>query len=106
MIRKSAPTKLQGKRFGVNEQFPKEINDRRKELYPFYKQAKRPGKRASLVYDKLYIDGTLFKKDAQHTLHEQMDTTNGPEQQTEGHKTVTRLTPSNSSQENISPGRR
>ena len=25
MVRKSAPTKLQGKRFGVNEQFPKEI---------------------------------------------------------------------------------
>ena len=30
MIRKSAPTKLQGKRFGVNEQFPKEIKYRRK----------------------------------------------------------------------------
>ena len=82
MVRKTAPTKLQGKTFGVNEQFPKEINDRRKESYPFYKRAKRAGKRISLVYDKLYIDGTLFNKNARRTLHQQMDATNGPEQQT------------------------
>ncbi|XP_041369922.1 uncharacterized protein LOC121383892 [Gigantopelta aegis] len=76
MVRKASSTKLKGKTFGVNEQFPKEINDRRKELYPYYKQAKRAGKRESLVYDKLYIDGTLYKKDARNTTHEQVDRTN------------------------------
>ncbi|XP_041369643.1 uncharacterized protein LOC121383617 [Gigantopelta aegis] len=110
MVRKAAPTKLKGKTFGVNEQFPKEINDRRKELYPYYKQAKRAGKRASLVYDKLYIDGTLFKKDARNTTHEQMDATGGQDQQTQGLRTEKRTTPprttTNSTQQNNSPSRR
>lgn len=109
IVRKAAPSKLKGKMFGVNEQFPKEINDRRKVLYPYYKQAKRAGKRATLVYDRLYIDGTLFKKDTRHTAHEQMDATTGPEQQTR-EQTRKRSTPprnsNNSSQrDNKSPSR-
>ncbi|XP_061167396.1 myosin-2 heavy chain-like [Saccostrea echinata] len=40
-IRKAAPSTLEGKAFGVNEQFPKEINERRKVLYPHYKKAKK-----------------------------------------------------------------
>ena len=44
-IRKAAPSTLFGKPFRINEQFPKEINDRRKVLYPQYKQAKRMGEK-------------------------------------------------------------
>lgn len=70
MIRKSAPEKLKAlnnHKYGVNEQFPKEINDRRKALYPHLKSAKRNNKRANLVYDKLYIDGRLFIPDTRET---------------------------------------
>jgi hypothetical protein len=56
-IRRAAPTQLQGKRFGINEQFPKEINDRRKKLYPFYKEAKRQRKSAYFKIDKLFVEG-------------------------------------------------
>ena len=41
----------------VNEQFPKEISDRRRELLPKMHQAKRDGKTSWLSYDTLYIDG-------------------------------------------------
>jgi hypothetical protein len=33
-VRRAAPGTLRGKPYGVNEQFPKEINERRKQLYP------------------------------------------------------------------------
>lgn len=47
-VRKAAFSTLRGKPFGINEQFPKEIlvNNRRKLLYPQYKQAKRQGKKS------------------------------------------------------------
>lgn len=63
LVRKQAPIVLkrsENRNFGVNEQYPKEINDRRKELYPHLKSARRSGRKASLIYDKLYIDGKLF----------------------------------------------
>ncbi|KAK3086429.1 hypothetical protein FSP39_018342 [Pinctada imbricata] len=46
LVRKTAPTVLKGTRYGVNEQFPKEINDRRKQLIPHMKAAKRMQKKA------------------------------------------------------------
>ena len=48
---------LKGTGYYVNEQFPKEIADRRKELLPKFHQAKREGKNAWISYDTLYIDG-------------------------------------------------
>ncbi|XP_021346654.1 uncharacterized protein LOC110464581 [Mizuhopecten yessoensis] len=61
MVLKSAPVKLRGKNeFTVNEQFPAEINERRRELIPIMKEAKRHGKRATLRVDKLYVDGQLY----------------------------------------------
>ena len=60
-VRKRAPRALKNKSFGVNEQFPKEINDKRKLLYPHYKEAKRQNKKAVLNVDRLFIDGTEFK---------------------------------------------
>ena len=47
-VRKAAPRALRGKSYGVNEQLPKEINDRRKQLIPHLKTAKRKNKRAVL----------------------------------------------------------
>lgn len=52
-VRKAAPTTLGGKPYGINDQFPKEINDRRKLLYPQYKLAKRQGKKAVVIAEKL-----------------------------------------------------
>ncbi|KAK3105797.1 hypothetical protein FSP39_005899 [Pinctada imbricata] len=60
-VRKSAKEKLTGSNYGISEQFPREINDRRKALYPTYKNAKRQGKRANFVMDKLYVDGVLIQ---------------------------------------------
>ena len=36
---------LKDTKFGVNEQFPKEVNDRRKLLWPYYKEAKNKDRR-------------------------------------------------------------
>jgi hypothetical protein len=63
IMRKSAFTKLNGdetKQYGINEQYPGEINEIRKQRYPYYKSAKRPNKYAQLVYNKMYINGELF----------------------------------------------
>lgn len=65
-VRKAAPSKLAGKPFGINEQFPKEINDRRKLLYPHYKQAKRLGKKAVMIADKLFVNGTQIPLSSIH----------------------------------------
>lgn len=59
-VRKTSLTALRDqsdRKYNVFEQYPKEINDQRKLLYPHYKAAKRQGKRAQLVMDKLYIEG-------------------------------------------------
>lgn len=48
---------LQGTNFFMHEQFPKEVNDKRRLLLPKLKEAKRAGKRAWLSYDTLYVDG-------------------------------------------------
>lgn len=63
LVWKAAFTLLKGEQnrnYGINEQFPREINEKRKLLYPYYKSAKRQQKRAQLIQDKLYIDGELF----------------------------------------------
>lgn len=55
---------LKGKNFGINQQYPVEIVDRRKALLPVYKEEKKKKKekgRVRLVADKLYIDNELYK---------------------------------------------
>ena len=47
-------------KYGVSQQFPKEIQDRRKALVPIMKQARNEGKDAYIVVDKLYIDKVLY----------------------------------------------
>ena len=59
-VRKSAYL-LKGTRIGIAEQFPKEIAETRKRLYPIMKKAKQDGNTAKLVKDKLYINGQRYR---------------------------------------------
>lgn len=61
LLVKSKGKELKGTKFGLNEQFPKEINERRKVLYPIMKEHRIKNIRTSLVVDKLYINGQLFR---------------------------------------------
>lgn len=51
---------LKGTPFGISQQFPAEIINERKKLYPKMKEAKREQREVVLVRDKLYIDGQRF----------------------------------------------
>lgn len=66
-IRTSAPKKLRGTRFYVNEQFPPEIEQKRKKLYPVMRQAKKENKRTKLVRDVLYINGEMYTPPTEST---------------------------------------
>ena len=61
-IRKQG-SRLRGTEYFINEQFPREIVDRRKKLIPRMMAARREGKRAWVSYDTLYIDGKQTKID-------------------------------------------
>ena len=52
--------KLKGTNIGVSEQFPEEIIEIRKKLYPELKKARDEGKKAKLAYNKLIIEGQVF----------------------------------------------
>lgn len=54
-------SRLGGTRFGIQEQFPRQIQEQRKQLYPILKDARKRGKRATLVVNKLYIDGVEYR---------------------------------------------
>ncbi|CAC5387095.1 PXDN [Mytilus coruscus] len=58
-VRKVA-SEFRGTGFGISEQFPKEINDRRKTLWPFLQEERRQRKRAFFRRDRLFIDGVEF----------------------------------------------
>ena len=55
---------LKGTHFGVSEQFPREIVERRKFLWSKFSEAKRQELRASLVIDKLLIEGKRWYPDS------------------------------------------
>ena len=59
-VRKSAKN-LEGTQYSVSQQFPKEIQARRKELVPTLKKLKNEGQNAYLSVDKLYVDGALYR---------------------------------------------
>ena len=52
---------LKGTRFYINEQFPPEVHEQRKELLRVMKSKRDQGHRVRLVYNKLYIDNVLYK---------------------------------------------
>lgn len=62
LVRKSA-TALKGTKYGISEQFPKEIIDRRKVLWPYYKEAKNQNRKAYFKRDRLFIEGKEFHID-------------------------------------------
>ena len=61
LVRKQAAEKLRSKpEFSVYQQFPREINDRRKLLVPKLKEFRRQKRKAKMVYDKLIVDGKVY----------------------------------------------
>ena len=64
-VKQEAYTKLKdNEQYKVSDQYPREIKDRRRILYPVMQQAKREGKRAVMNLDKLYVNGTLITADS------------------------------------------
>jgi hypothetical protein len=52
--------KLRNRPFGIKQQFPREIENRRKQLYSILRDVKREGKRVTLVQYRLYINNELY----------------------------------------------
>lgn len=52
--------RLAGTRSKIQEQFPQKVQEKRKQLIPIIKEARRNRKIATLVKDKLYIDGVEY----------------------------------------------
>ena len=86
-VRKSAKM-LKGTNFSIQEQFPEEIEKCRKPLYPLLKAAHQADKKASLVKDRLYVEGKEVlapKKDtAKAATATPMDTSSTPSGSTSG----------------------
>jgi hypothetical protein len=59
-VRKAAKN-LQGTKYGISEQYPREIQERRRILIDIKKQESAKGKKCALSVDKLYVDGRLYK---------------------------------------------
>ena len=53
---------LKDTNFSIREQFPPEIVERRRKLFPQLKAARDAGKIAWLAYDTLYVDGKPVQK--------------------------------------------
>ena len=58
--------KLAGKRFGICEQIQMEWQDKRKALLPFYKDAKKRGKRTMFVGNKLLVERHFITPNTPH----------------------------------------
>lgn len=63
---------LKGTNFYINEQFPPEINEQRRQLIHIAKEKQRQGHRTRLVYNKLYIDGVPYKPPTNPRIQEPM----------------------------------
>ena len=60
---KKAAKNLKGKPFWISEQYPPEIEETRKRLYPIAKEERKKKSRVSLIRDKLYVNGNLVELD-------------------------------------------
>lgn len=65
---KSKGRELRGTTFGLNDQYPREIQDRRRILIPVMKQFRQNGRKAVLTVDRLYVDGQLYRNDTMYWL--------------------------------------
>ncbi|KAK3092329.1 hypothetical protein FSP39_001358 [Pinctada imbricata] len=61
--------KLKGTRYGISEQFPQEVENRRKQLYPVMKRHKNAGDKVTLVRDRLYINNELYIAQNEQPAH-------------------------------------
>ena len=57
---KRATVLLKGTHYGVNEQYPPEIERERKKLYPIAKAERKKGSRVVLVRDKLFVNNSMI----------------------------------------------
>ena len=64
----SARQRLKGTNYWLSEDFPQEIRDRRRVLQPIAKKARDDGKKASLIVDRLLINGESFTVDNLNNL--------------------------------------
>ncbi|XP_045182697.2 uncharacterized protein LOC123541337 [Mercenaria mercenaria] len=60
-IVRRASSSLKGTGIFINEQFPKEVAERRRALMPLLRNAREEKKKAWISYDTLYIDGVKVK---------------------------------------------
>lgn len=58
---KNRGKELKGIDYGLNDQFPCEIQERRRKMLPVLKQNCQQQRKVILTVDKLYIDGKLFR---------------------------------------------
>lgn len=58
---KSHSKELKGTKYWLNDQFPTEINNRRKKCTPIPKEYRNKNQKVALVVDKLYINNQLFR---------------------------------------------
>ncbi|CAG2246194.1 unnamed protein product [Mytilus edulis] len=82
-VLEAGPKLKEKPQFGMNLQFPIEIEERRRKLYPVMKDAKRNGKRVSLIRDKLIIEGKVYNsktitEESQTSPKENNDTESRP----------------------------
>lgn len=59
-VRRKGP-ELRGTDFGLNDQFPREILDRRRVLFQIRKRFREDGSRAVVAVDKLFVNGQLYR---------------------------------------------
>ena len=57
----SNANKLANTPYFINDVFPREVDEKRKSLYPIFKKEKASGQNARLVNDKLFINNKLYK---------------------------------------------
>ena len=67
-------TKLKGINIIIKEDFPQVVKDRRSQLLPIAAAARLQGKKASVVADKLIVDGKMFGVSTLHKLPNELDT--------------------------------
>ena len=63
-VKQSAYTAKRDTNYRVSEQFPKEIQERRRILYPEMRKAQAEKRRVVMSYDKLYVDGRTITADS------------------------------------------
>ncbi|XP_052783261.1 uncharacterized protein LOC128219493 [Mya arenaria] len=57
-----AAKQLKGTNFGISEQYPREVMEKRRKLIPIMIDARKQGKDACIRVDKLFIDKQLYKE--------------------------------------------